>query len=401
MHSRNLVVIAALAALSGCNGSGSGSSTAAATAAPAATTVATPTTATTAVPAAAPAAPVGTASTWVYPKAIAGAAATTTAASTTATSTATPGAPVSTGTASSATAPAGLATGGSTGAATTGVVLSGTVPPSPTVGFTGLLFLIGERIVPGSSVVVGFGGTTVGVFPGIFTSSQVLGVDLSIVVAGDYTFTALAPDGTTSNPTAVTVAAASTTASFTLQTPAIQMVFPPSFDPSFVGTVWIMGDNFLPGCTLVGTDPNGTAFAAPLTYMNNNTLGWETATPISGNYSLEVLDPTFQTSTAVTITVSGAAAAATGGPAPNLTYPPTSVASPFFGTARIFGTSFVAGATLELTDASGNMTSTSLVFISSDEVWWMLVYPAVGSYTALVRNPDGQATPSWPFVVTP
>lgn len=300
------------------------------------------------------------------------------------------------------TSPAGappLAGLGGTAAVGSGVLLRGTIPFDPGVGFTGLLFLSGERFAPGSSVLVSYQGTPVVLLPGVFFSSQVLGVTVTFTVAGDYTFTAVAPDGSSSPALTKTIAAQPATSGFSLAAPEVQMVWPPSTDTSFMGTVWIMGEHFLPGASLVGNGPTGP-FVMPLSFVNERTLGWITATPIAGSYSLAVMNPTFATSKAVTITVGVPSAPAGTLAAPTLAYTQTSVAAPFVGSVRVYGKGFLPGAVLELKDtATGTIAVTPLVFVGSSEVWWMLVYPASGSYEATLRNPDGQATTSWPFSV--
>lgn len=301
---------------------------------------------------------------------------------------ATPAAPSAGPTASPAT-PAG---------SSTGVVLKGCVPADPGPGFSGLLFLVGERFVPGSSVLITFQGMPVALLPGVFFSSEILGVDVLLAAPGAYTFAAVAPDGTTSRSLSVNVAPPSSS-SPTAAAPAVHMIWPPAIATSFVGTAWILGENFLPGTTLVGTGPTGT-FAEPLLFVNERTLGWPIAAPLAGSYTLQVVDPLLRASPPLTLTIGAAAPPGTPQPAPTLVYAQSSVASPFLGTVRVFGTNFLPGAVLELTDTkSGAKTTTPLIFLASDEVWWMLVYPGRGSYEALVRNPDGQATPSWSFTV--
>ncbi len=285
---------------------------------------------------------------------------------------------------------------GSPAGSSTGVLLKGTIPPDPTTAFSGVLFMVGERILPGSTVLVSYQASPVAWLPGIFTSSEVLGIDTVFLAGGDYTLAVIAPDGTSSAPLALTVAAAPSGSSL-LAAPEVHMVWPASFDTSFAGTAWIMGDHFEAGAVLAGTSPVGS-FVAPLLFVNERTLGWVTATPVAGSYSLQVVNPTLAASATVTVTV-GPPSAVAGLPAPGLVYAQSSVASPFVGTVRVFGSNFVPGAVLELTDAKGNVTSTPLLSIASDEVWWELFYPAPGTYQALVRNPDGQATPSWPFTV--
>ncbi len=279
----------------------------------------------------------------------------------------------------------------------TGVLLRGALPVDPQVGFSGLLFLSGERIVPGSMVLVGYQGVTA-VLPGVFFSSQVLGVNVAFTVAGDFTFTAVAPDGSVSTDITVKVTAASA-APFTVAPPNVNMVWPPSMDTTFVGNVWLMGDHFLPGATLVGNGPTGP-FVAPLVFVNERTLGWVTATPIAGSYSLAIMNPTFATSTTFTVTVGAPVAPAGTLPPPALASVQQSVLAPFVGSVRIYGRDFLPGAVVELKETTtGLTTATPVVFIGSAEAWWMLFYPAPGSYEATLRNPDGQATATWPFSV--
>jgi len=254
---------------------------------------------------------------------------------------------------------------------------------------------MGERMVPGSSVVISFQGVPVATQLASFYSSQVVSVTTVFGLPGTYTITLVSPLGTTSN--GITLNVQAPPAPTVAPTPELQMIFPPSFDTTFLGNAWIMGDNFLPGATLVGTGPAGP-IATPLLFVNTTTLGWDTATPLAGNYTVQVMNPDFQTSKAVSFTV-GQIALTGGLPAPTLVYAPTSVTSPFFGTVRIFGSDFQLGASVELTDSQGNKTTTPVLFVASDEVWWELTYPKTGTYSALVRNADGQATTTWSFSV--
>jgi hypothetical protein len=278
------------------------------------------------------------------------------------------------------------------------------VPPNPTTGFGGYLWLVGERIRPGSSVLVSYQGVPIKVLPGLFYSSQVLGVDVFLTIPGDYDFAALAPDGTTSTAVAMTVASGGAQGAFTLEAPSLQMVYPPSFDTSFVGTAWLLGDHFMPGATLLASYAGGPDVVLPLVFVNSQVVGWVGATPQAGDLTLRVENPTLLSSTPVTLKVATAGSSGSGGasgaPAPQLLAPPTSVGAPFLGNLKIYGQAFAVGARVELTDvASGAMTATEVLYVSPGEVWWELVYPPAGSYQAVLRNPDGQATPGWPFQV--
>ena len=85
---------------------------------------------------------------------------------------------------------------------------------------------------------------------------------------------------------------------------------------------------------------------------------------------------------------------------PALLAPPLSVAAPFVGNCKVYGRGFLPGATLQLTDlSSGVATTTGLLFVSSGEVWWPLFYPRPGSYEARIVNADGGVSAPWPFLV--
>lgn len=286
--------------------------------------------------------------------------------------------------------------------------LKGTIPADPDTNFVGSLFFQGTRIEPGTSVVVGFGGATVAVLPGTVYSSETVGADAFFLAAGDYTFTLLAPTGVTSNAITVTVKAAAANGSWLTETPDVSMLFPPSFDTSFVGTVWIMGDHFVPGAMIHCARAGYPDAWFPLTFVNDRSLFWETATPLAGDMTLSVVNPTTLESTPLTVHVADVTATASSsvpgsvspvGPAPRVLLGPTSCVSPFLGAEKIYGQDFQPGAVVVCVDSSGTATTTAAVFLSSDEVWWELVYPLSGTYEVLVRNPDGQSTKAFNFTV--
>jgi hypothetical protein len=241
---------------------------------------------------------------------------------------------------------------------------------------------------------VSYQGTPVAVLPAIFYSSELLGLSVAIPTPGDYTFTAVAPDGSTTAPLPVTVQPGAPAAAFGLTPPDVQLVFPPSLDTSFTGTVWLVGDGFAPGCVVTASVPGLPPVVAPALYLNQRTVGWVAATPVAGTVTLQVTNPTLLTSQTFTLTVGTPPAGPSGAPAPHLMAPPD-VTSPFLGSVHLLGQGIAVGATAELRPAGATAAtaSASLVRMSSSEAWWMLVYPQPGSYEVRVVNPDGGASP--------
>lgn len=282
----------------------------------------------------------------------------------------------------------------------TSPALFGTIPPAPSTGFGGTLYFVGERLVPGSTVEVSYQGAFVKYLPATFYSSEVIGVSVNLTIPGDYSFRAVAPDGTLSTAAPLTVANGTPASLFGLAQPEVHMVYPPSPDTAFAGTMWIMGRDFAPGSTLLVQAPGFLApVVAPLLHSNDETLGWVTATLIPGDYVLQVLNPSLQVSVPFTVTVTGPAPTATptvGAPLPPpRVYAPSGVTSPFVGSVRLYGVGILPGASAELRDATTQalVSATPLVSVSTAEAWWMLLYPQAGTYEARVVNPDGQATP--------
>jgi hypothetical protein len=220
---------------------------------------------------------------------------------------------------------------------------------------------------------------------------------VSLTVPATYTFTAVAPDGTRSTDVTVVVPTGSPASLLGLNPPDVHMVFPPSLDTQFSGTVWLIGDEFQPGCVVLVQAGGIPVATVPLVYVNERLVGWVTATPMAGDLTLTVSNPTFLSSTPLTLTVGPASATAGGAPQVSL---PTSVAAPFVGSVHIVGAGLVQGATAELrANANATVESTQLVLVSSNEAMWTLVYPTPGVYEARVVNPGGAASPWTTFTV--
>ncbi len=306
-------------------------------------------------------------------------------------------APTGTGAATTGTATTGATTTGAattgattTGAATTGAALHGTIPPDPATGFDGQLYLSGERLVPGTFLQVWVNGTFTKVLPATFYSSELLSTYVHLTVPADYDFVAVAPDGSTSAPLRLTVPAGNPAAYFGLLPPVVHMVYPPDLTASFTGTVWLMGESFVPGCFATVLQPGVPPLVVPLTYVNERTVAWTLLLPPAGDVTLQVTNPSLLSSGSLTLPVGPAPAA---GAAPQAFFP-GGVTAPFLGSVRIFGADLALGATVERRDPrTGAVTSTPLVRVSPVEALWTLVYPGPGTYEVRVVNPGGAASP--------
>jgi len=301
--------------------------------------------------------------------------------------------------AGAAGAGAGAAGAGTATATSTQASLHGTIPPDPTTGFDGLLYFVGERLAPGSVMHVAVNGVPTKVLPAVFHSAETLGAYVYLTVAADYTFTAVAPDGTTSAPVQLTVPNGGPAALTGLNPPEVHMAFPPSLDTSFSGTVWLHGDQFMPGCVVTALQPGLPPYAVPAVYLNERTIGWVTATPLAGDVTLQVTNPTLMSSRTFTLTVGSPPAAGPGGAAPQVSHP-GQVASPFVGTVHLVGAGILPGAWAELRDSTtGRAATTPLIRVSPNEAWWTLVYPQPGAYEVRFVNPGGAASPWTAFDV--
>lgn len=303
----------------------------------------------------------------------------------------------STASAPSASAPAASATtvAGVTSAPAAQAQIWGTIPPDPTTGFEGTLYLAGERFVPGSIISVEVNGVWTKFLPATFHSSEVLGVYVHLTVAADYAFTAVAPDGSLSTPVTFTVPNGGVPALLGLTAPVLNMVYPPSVDTNYSGTLWLIGDQFMPGSVALVSVAGSFPVPMPLQFINDRTVGLSTATPFAGDITIQVSSPNFLSSQTVTLTVYNAATT------PTLSAPltpsfsaPSAVVSPFVGTVHLSGADFQQGATVEFREVGGGaITSTPLIRVSSVEAWWTLTYPTRGNYEVRVVNPGGAAAP--------
>ena len=312
-----------------------------------------------------------------------------------------PSAGVSAPTSASATTPpaatSSVASGATTTPTVTGPQVYGTIPPDPETGFDGTLYLAGEQLAPGSLIAVDVNGVPTKVLPATFYSSELLGVYVNLTVAADYTFTPVAPDGTRAAGVTFTVANGGIQSLLGLTQPDVQMVYPPSLDANFSGTVWFMGRGFVAGCTAT-LQVGGIPLAiVPLDYLNERTVGLSLPLVNPGDLTITITNPSFLSSTPLILTVGQAPSTGTATP---VAYGPGSIASPFVGSVHLNGSDIASGASVELRPLGGSVFSTTpLVRVSSNEAWWTLVYPAPGAYEARVVNPNGAAGPWWSFDV--
>ena len=309
-----------------------------------------------------------------------------------------PSASVSAPASASATTPTPpAASGAAASPAVTGPQVYGTIPPDPETGFDGTLYLAGEQLAPGSLIAVDVNGVPTKVLPATFYSSELLGVYVNLTVAADYTFTPVAPDGTRAAGVTFTVANGGIQSLLGLTQPDVQMVYPPSLDANFSGTVWFMGRGFVAGCTAT-LQVGGIPLAiVPLDYLNERTVGLSLPLVNPGDLTITITNPSFLSSTPLILTVGQAPSTGTATP---VAYGPGSIASPFVGSVHLNGSDIASGASVELRPLGGSVFSTTpLVRVSSNEAWWTLVYPAPGAYEARVVNPNGAAGPWWSFDV--
>lgn len=279
--------------------------------------------------------------------------------------------------------------------------LLGSIPPDPKTGFNGTLYFAGRRFMPGTTIVVSYQGVPTKILPATFDSSELLGVYVFLTVPGDYTFEALLPNGQLSNPIQMTVDQGPLPGVLNPNDPELQMMFPPSVPVGFTGTIWIMGENFSPGASLLVKAPNFPATPIPLTYVNNRSLAWTLTAPLPGSFSARVINPDLRSTDEVIMTV------VPQNPGqgqlfnrPSIAAVSSQVSAPFLGTVHIFGADFLPGAVVEMTDIATQTTVTMPVaMVSSDQVQWMLAYPQPGSYEVRVINPDGQSTGVFNFDV--
>lgn len=278
--------------------------------------------------------------------------------------------------------------------------LWGTIPPDPSTGFDGTLYLVGERLVPGSLISVEVNGVWTKFLPATFTSSELLGVYVYLTVPADYAFTAVAPDGTQSTPVRFTVGNGGLNAVLGQNPPQVHMVYPPRIEVGFAGTLWLIGDQFMPGSVAMVSAGNLPPVPFPLQFVNERTAGLTFGALAPGDVTIQVLNPTLLASQPMTLTVGPAAAGPSAAAAPRFAAP-SQVASPFVGSVHLAGDGFLPGAWAELRAAGGTtlLSATPLLWISTREAWWTLAYPQPGAYEVRVVNPGGAAAPWATFQV--
>lgn len=285
--------------------------------------------------------------------------------------------------------------------APTAAAIYGTVPPDPETGFNGLLFFQGERFQPGSTLLVTYQGLPLKVLPLNFDSSQLVSAYVFLTIAGDYEFTVVAPDLTQSPAYPLTIPQGPPPALTNPNDPELHMIFPPTITAGYTGNIWLMGDHFVPGSTLVLHAQGTPAITLPLNFVNSRNLGWITSLPLAGDVTIRVLSPDLRTSNTLQLTIDPNPVTTTGQfPAPIIAFGPSLVEAPFLGTVRLVGQDYLPGAVLEIKDTvRGTVTTSLLTFQSSSEVTWMAPYPQPGDYELTVINPDGQRSAPWSFMV--
>jgi hypothetical protein len=77
-----------------------------------------------------------------------------------------------------------------------------------------------------------------------------------------------APDGTRSTSIQLTVPDGGVTGLLGVNPPDVSMVYPPSLDTSFTGTVWLVGSGFVRGCWATVLSPRLPPYVVPLDFLN-------------------------------------------------------------------------------------------------------------------------------------
>lgn len=251
---------------------------------------------------------------------------------------------------------------------------------------------MGEKLQPGSQILVTFQGLPIKTLSTNFLSSELLSAYVFLTIPGDYRFEALAPDGSISGGFDLTIPQGTLPGVFANVDPAIQMTFPTQFQQGFLGSIYIIGDHFSPGAQLLVQTPNLPAFTAPLTYINSRTLAWTIAAPLPGSVNVRVVNPDLRSSTPVTLTFGPSPILQTGTfPRPSVAFGPSLLSAPFVGSSHIYGQDFLPGALIEWKDLSTNqITLVPAGYVSNQELIWTVAYPAPGQYELVVVNPDNQ-----------
>jgi hypothetical protein len=187
----------------------------------------------------------------------------------------------------------------------------------------------------------------------------------------------------------------------TTPAPSISGLSPSSYPASGSSqTMLINGSNFQSGATLTFHDPQGSPYAGrATTFISSSQL----SNPFNngndaGTWTVFVTNPSGQTSNTWTFTVTAAPAPSISGLSPNW-YPTSSSAQ----TMLINGSNFQSGATLTFHDPQGNpYAGRATTFVSSNQ----LSHPFnnsndAGTWKVFVTNPDGRASSTWSFTVSP
>src|SRR5579862_104923 len=298
-------------------------------------------------------------------------------------------------------------------------VLPAALPPSAT---TQTLLVDGSNFRPGLTVAFTFipsGSHTAS----DGSSTQTIGgssiqnltdssfqVSVNVPGPGTYSLRVTNPSSPSSEPVTVTGQTSTTS------NPQVVGLSPRS--PTAGGdpqSVYVAGINFQSGLSVAVTSPGGAVttldpsaivFGSPTMFRMTVTL------PDTGSYSLQVTNPSSQSSDPFAFTVKGtetAPPAPPTPPTPPTTAPtiagvtprsPTRSASP--QTIGIGGANFASGLTLQLTSPEGAATTISgsaIQSVTSTTVMFTALLNEDGNFTIAVSNPGGQSSSPFTFTV--
>ena len=217
--------------------------------------------------------------------------------------------------------------------------------------------------------------------------------------AGTYSLRVINPSATPSAPTTIVAQPTTTTA------PMMAGISPAS-PTVFAGsqTLYLAGNNFLPGLTVTIAGPGGTVTISGSAVQKVSSTLVQLAVVFAnvGNYYLRVVNPDGRTSEPWAFTVKDTELSQR----PSVTG--LSPASPVASTATqgvyVIGTNFQSGLTVALTLPNGTTTSiggTAILFGSATAFKLSIVLADAGNYQLRVTSPDGQKSEPLAFTVKP
>ncbi len=282
--------------------------------------------------------------------------------------------------------------------------ISSVQPASPTQGaapqtvyVNGASFQTGvtAKLTSPSGTTTSLSGSSIA-----FGSSSVFQMTVTLGDAGTYAVQAVNPDGQVSSSVSFTVQAQAAP-----PTPSLTGLSPRSPTVASVAqTILIVGTNFAAGLSVVLIGPDGATTSisgSAIQSLTSTQFQLNVVLGVTGSYSLRVVNPSGQSSTALTLNVQAAAVASPPSISGVQPVSPTQSTAP--QSVSLSGANFQTGLTVKLTSPSGATTSvagTSIAFGSSSAFQMTVTLGTPGAYTVQVVNPDGQSSAVMSFSVT-